>query len=104
MWGVGKKRGIYRLTENQKWEKVHGTLVEISAGQAGVWGVNIKNEVYYRKGTYGGALRFVEFAGSIVFLSVKDSHLTFILFHVGSSSPGFYLLILLDLFLVFIWL
>ena len=47
-------------------------MVEISAGQAGVWGVNIENEVYYRKGTYGGAVRFVEIPEAIIFLSISQ--------------------------------
>jgi hypothetical protein len=29
-----------------------GSLTQVSAGQAGVWGVNRENQIYYREGTY----------------------------------------------------
>ena len=35
------------------WEKVSGTLKQISAGPCGVWGVNRKNKIFYREGTFG---------------------------------------------------
>ena len=60
VWGRNEDRKIYRLKGRQSWEQIDGTLVQVSAGQAGVWGVNYKNMVWYRKGTYGGAVRFVE--------------------------------------------
>ena len=34
------------------WHHVIGQLVQISSGQAGVWGVNRYNCAYYREGTY----------------------------------------------------
>ena len=39
------------------WERIPGSLKMVSAGQAGVWGVNRQNQVLYQPGTYGGHLR-----------------------------------------------
>ena len=35
------------------WEQVAGQLKQISAGYSGVWGVNDKDNIYYRNGTFG---------------------------------------------------
>lgn len=55
VWGVNRDRDIFQRTKQSGWKKIDGTLVQVSAGQAGVWGVNKLDEVFYRQGTYGGA-------------------------------------------------
>jgi len=59
VWGVNKHDQIYRLagTKEKPWVHVRGSLKQISVGDAGVWGVNAKNEIYYRQGTYGDKKR-----------------------------------------------
>ena len=36
------------------WRRVYGGLKYVSVGDAGVWGVNRYDNIYYRKGTRGG--------------------------------------------------
>ncbi|PVD26562.1 hypothetical protein C0Q70_14239 [Pomacea canaliculata] len=36
------------------WQKVDGSLAQISAGPSGVWGVDANEDIFYREGTYGG--------------------------------------------------
>lgn len=52
VWGVNSGGVIYKRSESE-WTKVGGNLVQISAGQAGVWGINENHAVYYKTGTYG---------------------------------------------------
>ena len=37
------------------WARVPGALKSVSVGQAGVWGANSLNNIYYRTGTYKNA-------------------------------------------------
>ncbi|KAK7104322.1 perivitellin-2 31 kDa subunit-like [Littorina saxatilis] len=37
------------------WEQIEGALVKVSVGPAGVWGVNVNNQIWYRDDTYGTA-------------------------------------------------
>ena len=46
---------IFYRTKQGTWKKVNGGLVQVSAGEAGVWGVNSLNQIFYRDQTYGGA-------------------------------------------------
>ena len=60
VWGVNKKGQIYQRTRHGGWNLIDGALVQVSAGQAGVWGVNRNDGIFYRQGTYGGAQRLVD--------------------------------------------
>ena len=56
VWAVNLASNVFRRKE-RTWEKVAGILVKvISCGEAGVWGVNLDNQVFYRRGTSGGAV------------------------------------------------
>jgi len=52
VWGVNRGGLIYRRVGNG-WQRISGGLKQISVGEAGVWGVNDANDLYYRQGTYG---------------------------------------------------
>jgi len=52
VWGVNKHDQVFRRA-NHRWERVQGALKQISVGEAGVWGVNDANDIYYRQGTFG---------------------------------------------------
>jgi len=52
VWGVNRYGWVYRRGGN-KWNRVSGGLKQISVGEAGVWGVNDANDIYYRQGTFG---------------------------------------------------
>ena len=56
VWGVNSGNMIYRWS-GQTWEHIDGLLKVVSCGTAGVWGVNSADQIWYRKGTYGGQLR-----------------------------------------------
>lgn len=55
VWGVNAEGAIYHWTtgEHNEWVHISGGLKQISAGGAGVWGVNTNNQLYYRIGTVG---------------------------------------------------
>ena len=58
VWGVAPDETVWRWTGNlgdlNPWKNVAGKMKMVSAGQAGVWGIDPTNKVYYREGTYGG--------------------------------------------------
>jgi len=56
VWGVNSEDAIFHWTkegEHMEWVRIGGSLKQISAGTAGVWGVNSNNWLYYRVGTVG---------------------------------------------------
>jgi len=56
VWGVNSGDAIFHWTmegEHMEWVHIGGSLKQISAGKAGVWGVNRNDDLYYRMGTFG---------------------------------------------------
>ena len=50
-WGVNSRHHIYmRSKSGNGWLKVGGGLTHVTVGHAGVWGVNIHKNIYYREG------------------------------------------------------
>ena len=56
VWGTNKHHDIYRWNKNN-WQHIPGKLKQVTAGEAGVWGVASNGHIFYREGTYGGAVR-----------------------------------------------
>ena len=52
VWGVNNDDTIYRLKNNIKpgWKLIPGSLKHVSAGEAGIWGVDRYDDVFYRNG------------------------------------------------------
>ena len=51
VWGVRDDDAIYRLKHgNLAWKRIPGALKHVSAGKAGIWGVERDNNIYYRDG------------------------------------------------------
>lgn len=48
-WGVDPAWKIYSL-QNGKLKKIAGSLIHVSSGKSGVWGVNYGNYIYFRQG------------------------------------------------------
>ena len=48
VWGVNSAHHIY--LGKDRWQLISGLLIHVSFGDAGVWGVNKQNLIYYRKG------------------------------------------------------
>ena len=55
VWGVSIHDSIYRLKDGRSWEQISGHLKHVSVGEAGVWGVNDGDEIYYRDGVTAAA-------------------------------------------------
>jgi len=53
VWATDTDKQIHKWT-GSGWEIIDGGLNVVSCGESGVWGVNNEDEVWYRKGTYGG--------------------------------------------------
>ena len=49
VWGVNSEHSIY-IRLGTRWEKVTGGLKHVSVGNAGVWGVNRFDHIYFREG------------------------------------------------------
>ena len=54
LWGITPENEImFKKSFNEKaWQKVPGSLNQISASELGVFGSGLNAEVYYRVGTY----------------------------------------------------
>ncbi|CAB4025803.1 Hypothetical predicted protein, partial [Paramuricea clavata] len=51
VWGVNRHDAIYRLKNDKLgWQRIAGALTHVSAGEAGIWGVNGYEHIYYRIG------------------------------------------------------
>jgi hypothetical protein len=53
VYGVNRHRLIYvgyDARAQHPWQRLPGTLKHVSAGYAGLWGVNIHDRIYYRTG------------------------------------------------------
>ncbi|XP_078697602.1 perivitellin-2 31 kDa subunit-like [Branchiostoma floridae x Branchiostoma belcheri] len=77
VWGVNSRDRIFRRTMVTKctptgagWQMISGYLKFVSTGPAGVWGVNVHNNVYYRAGTYGN-----EGSAGTTWVQVREKHL-----------------------------
>ena len=54
VWAVNSAGQIYKKTLLAKaWERVTGSLSDISVGKNSVWGVNIHQQIYTRVGDEG---------------------------------------------------
>ena len=59
VWGVTPGGEVTVWKGGNTWGKVPGSFKVVSCGQAGVWGVDSDNKVFYRKGTFGGRKMYV---------------------------------------------
>jgi hypothetical protein len=51
VWGVNSAHFIYlRVGSQGNWKHIRGLLKHVSVGEAGVWGVNKYDEIWYREG------------------------------------------------------
>ena len=51
VWGVNSSHFIFlRVGSQGKWKQIGGLLKHVSVGEAGVWGVNKHDEIWYREG------------------------------------------------------
>jgi len=53
VWATDTDEQIYKWT-GSGWKIIEGKLKVVSCGESGVWGVDYKDEVFYKTGTYGG--------------------------------------------------
>ena len=51
VWGVNKYHYIYRLNADKTWTHISGLLKHVTTGEAGVWGVNAHDNIYFRAGS-----------------------------------------------------
>ncbi|XP_028395858.1 uncharacterized protein LOC114519877 [Dendronephthya gigantea] len=50
VWGVSSGHQIWHYRHSQEnWQRIPGLLNHVSVGEAGVWGVNKDNHIFYRK-------------------------------------------------------
>lgn len=49
LWGVNSGHYIY-IRNGNGWSQVGGLLTHVTVGKAGVWGVNVHKNIYYREG------------------------------------------------------
>ena len=52
VWGVNHAHDVWKMTDNS-WEKVSGSLKDISVGKDSVWGVNKFDGIWMRTGSGG---------------------------------------------------
>jgi uncharacterized protein (AIM24 family) len=58
VWGVNSDHMIFlKDGTTGKWRPIPGLLKHVSVGNAGVWGVNEKDQIWYRTGVSPGCLR-----------------------------------------------
>ena len=51
VWSVNSAHFIFlRVGSQGKWKQIGGLLKHVSVGEAGVWGVNKHDEIWYREG------------------------------------------------------
>ena len=49
VWGVDNHDVIYRLkNDKSSWQLISGSLKHVTAGEAGIWGVNRYDDIFYR--------------------------------------------------------
>ncbi len=53
VWATDSNQDVYYLNGN-KFEQVPGKLIHVSSGEAGVWGVDEQNKIFYREGVDQG--------------------------------------------------
>merc|ERR1719318_2284393 len=51
VWAIGTDDSIWYSRNGNGWKQIDGLLKVVSVGKAGVWGVNSKDEIFYRQGT-----------------------------------------------------
>jgi hypothetical protein len=72
VWGVNSNERIYRLKDDRTWMNIPGLLKHVTVGEAGVWGTNRHDNIYFRRGSswvhISGKLKQIDSGtGSIVY-------------------------------------
>ena len=50
LWGVNHATQNVYIRNGSEWSQVTGAFTHVTAGEAGVWGVDISHNIYYREG------------------------------------------------------
>ncbi|XP_071804529.1 uncharacterized protein [Asterias amurensis] len=70
-----RRHGHHHFHNKDPWSGLEGSLKHVSVGLAGVWGVNCKDQIYYREDTYEEEVLgrdWVEVEGKLVQVDVGD--------------------------------
>jgi len=57
VWGVSATNEVFVWKGGHNWKRIPGSLSVVSVGYSGVWGINWHQQIFFRKGTYRGALQ-----------------------------------------------
>ena len=76
VWGVNAANLIFRINEDKKWIRIAGSLKHVTTGEAGVWGVNKDDNIFFRTGLtwrrIPGKLKQIDSGTSLIVYGVNS--------------------------------